>query len=48
MPAKAPTDLDRLVVALAAIEEAEESLHSARTIIREMFGKTLPQGIVDA
>jgi len=36
------TERDRLVLALANIEEAEESLRDARTLIREMFAQFLP------
>jgi hypothetical protein len=49
MPAKAPTDLDRLALALAQIEEAEMNLRSAHDLIREMFADAvLPKGAVDA
>jgi len=34
---------DRLVLALAEIEDAEESLRSARALIRELFADTLPK-----
>jgi hypothetical protein len=33
---------DRLVLALAHIEEAEESLATARELIRQLFAATLP------
>lgn len=33
---------DRLVVALAAVEEAEESLRIARALIRALFESQLP------
>jgi hypothetical protein len=37
---KPKTDGDRLVLALANIEEAEESLRAARKLIRELFAGT--------
>jgi hypothetical protein len=39
---------DELVLALAEIEEAEESLRSARARIRALFGVLLPKGAGDA
>jgi len=40
-----PTLDARLVQALAEIEEAEESLRSARALIRALFESTLPQRV---
>jgi hypothetical protein len=40
--AQAAKENDRLVLALAHVEEAEESLRSARELIRELFAFTLP------
>jgi hypothetical protein len=37
-----PVD-DRLMLALAHIEDAEESLRSARALIRTLFAATLPK-----
>jgi hypothetical protein len=34
---------DRLVAALALIEEAEENLETARGLIRQLFAATLPE-----
>ena len=38
---------DDLVLALAEIEQAEESLRSARALIRELFGDALVTGEAD-
>jgi len=44
---KPKTDLDRLVLALAQIEEAEESLRAAHDLIREMLADAVLPKVAD-
>jgi hypothetical protein len=46
MPEATTTQMDdRLVAALALIEEAEENLGTARELIRQLFATTLPEAV---